>query len=387
MEIKEMTLKDVEARLSECDSIRETSENAEEIEALAQEVEELEARKVELADLEQRKADAKALEENRAEGKVEVIEERKEVSEMKTIEEFRNSAEYINAYAEYVKTGKDEEIRSLLTTAVGDAGSIAVPDIVMDEIKTAWESNAILNRISRKFEAAYITQQFEISGSEANKHDEGSGAVAEETLTLGIATLHPLEIIKWISFSKTVMAMRGDAFLRYVYRELSHKIMRAVLKDLIQQIVALPAVATATTPNAAKLKEGATVNSVTNAFANLCDEAENPIIVINKLTYATLKAEAKKNNYGVDPFEGLDVYYNDTLPAYTAASENDVWMIVGDFDYGCIANFPAGDNVDVVLDVITQKKAGMVEACGTLLGGAMPCACKAFTLVSKPAAL
>ena len=387
MEIKEMTLKDVEARLSECDSIRETSENAEEIEALAQEVEELEARKVELADLEQRKADAKALEENRAEGKVEVIEERKEVSEMKTIEEFRNSAEYINAYAEYVKTGKDEEIRSLLTTAVGDAGSIAVPDIVMDEIKTAWESNALLNRISRKFEAAYITQQFEISGSDAHKHDEGSGAVAEEELALGIATLHPLEIIKWISFSKTVMAMRGDAFLRYVYRELSHKIMREILKDLIQQIVALPAIATATTPSAAKLKEGATVNTVTNAFANLCDEAENPIVVINKLTYAVLKAEAKRNNYGVDPFEGLDVYYNDTLPAYNSASENDVWMIVGDFDYGCIANFPAGDNVDVVLDVLTQKKAGMVEACGTLLGGAMPCACKAFTLVSKPAAL
>lgn len=387
MEINEMTLKDVEARLSECDSIRETSENAEEIEALAQEVEELEARKVELADLEQRKADAKALEENRAEGKVEVIEERKEVSEMKTIEEFRNSAEYINAYAEYVKTGKDEEIRSLLTTAVGDAGSIAVPDIVMDEIKTAWESNALLNRISRKFEAAYITQQFEISGSDAHKHDEGSGAVAEEELTLGIATLHPMEIIKWISFSKTVMAMRGDAFLRYVYRELSHKIMREILKDLIQQIVALPAQATATTPSAVKLKEGATVNTVTNAFANLCDEAEKPIIVINKLTYAVLKAEAKKNNYGVDPFEGLDVYYNDTLPAYNSASENDVWMIVGDFDYGCIANFPAGDNVDVVLDVLTQKKAGMVEACGTLLGGAMPCACKAFTLVSKPAAV
>lgn len=385
MEIKEMTLNDVEARLSECDSIRETSENAEEIEALAKEVEELEARKVELADLEQRKADAKALEENRAEGTVEVIEERREVAEMKKIEEYRNSTEYVNAYAEYLKSGKDEEVRALLTINVGEAGSIAVPDLVMEEIKTAWESNAILDRISRKFEAAYITQQFEISGSDAVKHDEGSGAVAEETLTLGIATLKPAEIIKWISFSKTVLAMRGDAFLRYVYRELSHKIMRALLKDLIQQIVALPAVATSTTPNAVKLKEGATVNTVTDAFANLCDEAENPIIVINKLTYATLKAEAKKNNYGVDPFEGLDVYYNDTLPAYSAASENDVWMIVGDFDYGCIANFPAGDGVDVVLDVLTQKKAGMVEACGTLIGGAMPCACKAFTLVSKPA--
>lgn len=386
-ELKDMTLEEVESRLAELDAVMGPESEAEVSDAMTEEMRALQERKVELADLEQRKADAKALEENRAEGTVKVIEERKEVAEMKKVEEYRNSTEYVNAYAEYLKSGKDEEVRALLTTNVGEAGSIAVPDLVMDEIKTAWESNAILNRISRKFEAAYITQQFEIFGSDAVKHDEGSGAVSEETLTLGIATLKPAEIIKWISFSKTVLAMRGDAFLRYIYRELSHKIMRALLKDLIQQIVALPSIATATTPSAAKIKEGASVNTVTDAFANLCDEASDPIIIINKLTYATLKAEAKKNNYGVDPFEGLDVYYNDTLPAYSAASENDVWMIVGDFDYGCIANFPAGDGVDVVLDVLTQKKAGMVEACGTLIGGAMPCACKAFTLVSKPAAL
>ena len=37
--------------------------------------------------------------------------------------ELRNSEKYINAYAEYVKTGKEEEIRSLLTENVG--GTIA----------------------------------------------------------------------------------------------------------------------------------------------------------------------------------------------------------------------------------------------------------------------
>lgn len=385
MELKQMTLQDVEARLAEVDGLVQASENEEEIKTLTAEMEQLSERKKELADLESRKAIANDI----ATGKIvpTVIEERKDERTMRDVKEYRNSTEYIDAYAEYIKTGKDEEIRALLTTNVGEAGSIAVPDMVMDEIKTAWESNALLNRISRKFEAAYITQQFEISGSDAVKHDEGSGAVSEESLSLGIATLKPNEIIKWISFSKTVLAMRGDAFLRYIYRELSHKIMKAVLKDLLQQIVALPTSATGTTPNAAKIKEAASVNTVTDAFANLCEEAENPVVVINKLSYATLKEEAKKNNYIVDPFEGLDVYYSDVLPAYKTATENQVWMIVGDFDYGCIANFPAGDNVDIILDVVSQKKAGMVEACGTLIGGAMPCACKAFTLVTKPAAL
>ena len=385
MELKDMTLEQVEARLAECDSIRETSEKAEEIEALAKEVEELEIRKAELKDLEERKAMAEAI--NKGDVTPKIIEERKEENEMKDIKEFRNSKEYVDAYAEYIKSGDDTEIRSLLTTAVGDAGTIAVPEIVENEIKTAWASNALLSKISRKFEAAYITQQFEISGDDAVIHNEGSGAVSEEALSLGIATLQPKEIIKWISFSKTVMAMRGDAFLRYIYRELSHKIMRAVLKDLMQQIVALPSSANATTPSAAKIKVGATVNVVTEAFSNLCDEAENPVIVINKLSYATLKAAANANGYAVDPFEKLDVFFWDQLPAYTTASENDVWMVVGDFDYGCIANFPNGDDVDIVLDLLTQKKAGMAEACGTLIGGAMPCACKAFTLVTKPAAI
>ena len=385
MELKEMTLENVEARLSELDSIRETSENPEEIEALAKEVEELEARKAELKDLEERKALAQEIEDNKV--VPQIVEERKEDNKMQKIEEYRNSKEYVNAYAEYIKSGNDEEVRSLLTTNVGDAGTIAVPQIVMDEIKTAWASNALLSRITRKFEAAFIAQQFEISGSDAVIHNEGSGAVSEETLSLGIATLTPQEIIKWISFSKTVMAMRGEAFLQYIYRELSHKIMRAVLKDLIQKIVALPSSATATTPSAAKIKVAASVSTVSEAFANLCDEAEDPVVVINKLTHATLKAQAYANGYGVDPFEGLDVYYNDTLPAYNSASENDVWMIVGDFDYGCIANFPNGDGIEIVLDTLTQKKAGMVEACGTIIGGAIPCACKAFTLVSKPASI
>ena len=51
MEIKDMTLEEVEQRLSECDSIRETSENPEEVETLAKEVEELEVRKAEIKNL------------------------------------------------------------------------------------------------------------------------------------------------------------------------------------------------------------------------------------------------------------------------------------------------------------------------------------------------
>ena len=51
--------------------------------------------------------------------------------------EIRNSKEYINAYAEYIKTGDDRECRALLTENVG-TGTVPVPEIVYDIVKTAW---------------------------------------------------------------------------------------------------------------------------------------------------------------------------------------------------------------------------------------------------------
>lgn len=373
-----MNLKEIEKRMAELDQIVENATTEEEINAAVEERKELAEKKAEIEKLEARRAQAKAIQN----GKVAARALDVPAQEV----EIRNTKAYVDAYAEYLKTGDDRECRALLTTNV--SGTVAVPEIVTDEIKTAWESNSILALITNRFEAAgNIAQQFEISGDDAAIHVEGSGAVSEENLSLGIATLIPKEIIKWISFSKTVMSMRGEAFLRYIYRELSHKIMRALLKNLIQQIVALPEVADAATPSAAKVKTAAGVGTVATAFANLCDEAENPVVVINKLTHATMKAAAYANGYYVDPFEGLDVHYNDTLPAYSAASENDTWMIVGDFGYGCIANFPNGLNAEVTLDTLTQKKSGMVEACGDLLAGAIPCACKAFVRVTKPAVI
>lgn len=386
MEIKEMTLADVTARMTELDSLVETSEKPEEIEGYTEELRSLTERKAELEALEERKANAKALEEGKApESEIHVIEERKEFGTMKTVEEYRNSKEYIEAYAERIKTGDDTECRALLTTNTG-SGTVVVPEVVIDEIKTAWDRNEILALVTNKLTVqGNIDQQFEISGDDAIIHNEGSGAVAEENLTIGNVKIVPDEIIKWITLSTAVMSMRGEAFLRYIYREISHKIMKATADRLINKIKALPAVANSTTPNAAKIKEGAAVGTVVDAIGNLSDEASNPVIIINKLSYAAIKKAAYDNKYGVDPFEGLDVRYSSQLPAFSAASENDVWMIVGDFGYGVLANYPNGDAIEITLDTLTLKTEGKVKAIGSEFVGAEPVACRAFTLVTKPA--
>lgn len=382
MELKDMTLQDVEARLSECDSIRETSENPEEIEALAAEVEELEARKVELKDLEERKAAAEKIQEGKA--SVTIIEERKGEEKMKDIKEYRNSVEYINAFAEYVKTGNADECRALLTTNVGEAGSVAIPDFVYDEIKTAWDRNEILQMVQKEEVPGNLQVQFEISGTDAVIHDEGSGAVSEEVLTLGVVTLIAKNIKKWISVSDEVMDMKGQAFLNYIIRELNHKIMKKAADDLVGKIAALPENATKTTPNAGTVTAAPAVGTVAAAMGELSDDASNAVVILNKKTWSAFKAAAYAAGYPIDPFENLPVRYNNSLPAYADATAGQVYMIVGDLGYGALANFPKGFVPTYKIDENSKKKEDLVEILGKLFGVAEPVACRAFTLVKKP---
>jgi HK97 family phage major capsid protein len=204
MEIKEMNLADTEARMSELDSLVETSENPEEIEGYTEELRSLKEHKAELEALEERKANAKALEEDRATDTVKEIETRKESETMKTIEEYRNSEEYVNAFAEYIKTGDAEELRALLTTNVGAAGEVAVPDMVYDIIKTDWAKTSVMSLVKKISVQGNMKVQFELSAGDAVIHNEGSGAVSEEELTLGVVTLIPESIKKWISVSDEV---------------------------------------------------------------------------------------------------------------------------------------------------------------------------------------
>ena len=301
--------------------------------------------------------------------------------------EVRNTEAYINAFAEYVKTGKDAECRSLLTTNVPSTGTIAVPDFVYDIIKTSWDKNEIMSLVKKVSVKGNLKVQFEISGTDAVIHDEGSGAVAEETLTEGIVTMVPKNIKKWISFSDEVMSMRGEAFLRYIYSELSYRIVKKMADVLVAKINALDATGSAEAPKQAVITAAPAMATVATAIGNLTDEAENPVIIMNKLTYAAFKAVQYANGYGVDPFEGLPVKFNNTLPAYSAANTNDIYMIVGDLGYGAMANFPDGDVIDFKLDELTRKKEDMIEVLGKEYVAIEVVACKAFCQVKKPAVI
>jgi HK97 family phage major capsid protein len=383
-EIRVLSGENCEARLAEIRT--ELNDENADIEALSAEVDAIEERKAELVKAEESR---KALAEKVAQSATtEVVESRKEEKKMEKNTEYRNSKEYIDAYAELIKTGDVEEFRSataLLTENVG--GEIAVPDFVHDIIKTAWDANEITNLMDKVEVKGNYKVNFEISGSDAVKHTEGSGAVTEEELDEGIVTLVPANFKKWKSFSDEVLSMRGEAFVRYIYAEIAHRIMKKIADDIIGQIAALPQTATATSVSANIVKIAPVVGAVASALGELSDEATNPVVVMNKKTWAAFKTAQYANQFNVDPFEGYDVHFNNSLPAYADASEDDVYAIVGDFKEGAIANFPNGEEIQYTFDELTRKKEDLVEVLGKLYGAVAPVADKAFALLTKPASI
>lgn len=312
-------------------------------------------------------------------------------------EEFRNSKEYIDAYAEYIKTEDDKEIRALITTggyATGNSATVEVPDLVYDIVKTAWEREDLLRRVTTLAVKGNFKVQFEVSADGATVHQEGNSAVSEESLVLGVVTITPKSIKKWISVSDEVIDLRGEAFLRYIYDELTYRIAKKCADELVYTISHLPSslspdgeTGVYDTVSANQIATAPAVGAIAQAIANLSDETREHTIVMNKLTYANFKEVQYANGYGVDVFEGIDVVFNNSLPAYDSANANAVYCIVGDFRHGALLTYPDGEGIDIKYDETTLMTSDLVRILGRRFVGIGAVADKSFTLLTKPASV
>lgn len=311
--------------------------------------------------------------------KTESLEERK----IMDIMEIRKSAEYIEAFANYIKTENDAECRALLTENVS-GGTVPVPTFVEDIVKTAWEREGIMSRVRKAYLKGNLKVGFEISGSDAAIHTEGAAAPSAETLVLGVVNIVPQSIKKWVQISDEVYDMRGEAFLSYIYDELTYKIAKKAADTLIAAIVAAPVTATATAVSVPVVTvKTAGMDTVAQALALLSDEAANPVIAMNKATWAAFKGVQYASGYAADPFEGLDVVFNNTITSYAAATTGVPYMIVGDFEHGAIANFPNGEGIDFKFDDMSLAEADLIKIVGREYVGLGIVACDAFAKVIK----
>ena len=352
----------IEARLAEIKN--ELDKPEADLDALQEEVRSLTAEKAQI------KANAQKAEEVRravADGMGTTVETRKE-TENKTVDEIRNSKRYIDAYAEFIKTGNAEECRSLLTVNAAANGTIPVPTFLQEMIETAWERDEILSRVSRSYIKGNLKIPFELSADGAYVHGEGTTAPTEEALTFGLVTLTPETIKKWVSFSDEVVDMKGEEFLRYIYDELTYRVSKKLAEECLDDITTANATNGSTAIGVPRVDKAPSVVTIPTAAAYLTEDARDIVVVMNRLTEVDFLEAHAAGNFAIDPFAGIPRVYSNHLPAYSAASTNDVYAIVGDLS-AVRVNFPAGDGMVIKYDELTRKKEDIVEVLGRQYAG------------------
>lgn len=359
------------------------NKSGEELDALEQELNainaELETRK---AAFEKRQNILKAVAGGAGETVEEIKEERKE--NPMTIKEIRKSHEYVEAFANYIKTGKDDECRALLSTnATAATGYVPVPEYVEERVRTAWQRLGLMDLVRKTYVKGNLKVAFELSASEADIHAEGAAAISEETLTFGVTELKAESIKKMLRLSDEVLDLKAEEFLDYVYDEITYRIALKAQKQLIAKIVACTTSASSTSVSVAEVDDGApTLGIVAECIGNLSDEAVDPVLVMNKGTWAQFKAAQYAAHYAVDPFEGRPVHFDNSLPVYSSTATTGTWLIVGDFGVGAQANFPNGDDIRIKVDDVSQADQDLVRFIGRQFVGLGLVADKAFCRVT-----
>lgn len=377
-EIKSANLETIVARSSEIMGMLENASDDINIEELNAEVDAIAERKKEI-EIEERKQTMKDI----ASGAIRGANIIKETENKEMAVEVRNTQEYINAYANYIKTGDDAECRSLLTENAS-GGQIPVPELVDGIVRTAWDNEPIMSKVRKTFLKGNVKIGFEISATDAEIHAEGAAAPNEEELKLGIVNLVPETIKKWITVSDEALDLNGESFLTYIYQELTYKIAKKAADELIAKILAAPTTATATAASVAELTGGVDVSTCIKAAGLLSDEATNPVVIMNKQTYAAYKSITTADGYLVaDPFDGMEVLFNNSLPVYDAAGSGDVFAIVGDLASGAQANYPNGEGVAFKYDDLSLAEKDLVKIVGREPIALAVVACGRFARVKK----
>ena len=329
---------------------------------------------------EQRKTDLRAAVAN---GAGEVTNKPVEEEHKMTVEEIRKSTEYVDAYAKYIKTGDDKECRALLTENA--SGVLPVPVLVDEIVRTAWDNDQILRRVRRTFFKGNLKVAFERSATAAAVHTEGTSAPSEESLVLGIVTMIPANIKKWIRISDEAVAMGGEAFLRYIYDELTYQIIKKLAAEVVNDIKGASTSHSSSAVGIPKVNAAPALGTIASAMGYLTDEATDNVVIINRLSWSAFKAAQYAGNFSVDPFEGLTVLFSDALPAYASADDNAVYAIVGDLK-GAQVNFPEGDGVVIKWDDLSEAEADLVKVVGRQYAAHAVTAPGRFVNITKPAA-
>jgi len=162
--------------------------------------------------------------------------------------------------------------------------------------------------------------------------------------------------------------MGGEAFLRYIYDEITYQIIRKAAAEGIADIVGAPAASSATAIGVPAVSAAPSITAIPTAAAHLSDQASNVVVIMNRLTEVDFLAAQAQGNFSIDPFAGLPRLYTSALKAYSAASSGDTYAIVGDLR-ALQFNFPEGDGIALKYDDLSLAEKDLVKVVGRQYAG------------------
>lgn len=307
--------------------------------------------------------------------------------------DYKSTEEYCEVWAEYAKTNQrsafsrytnadattEKEVRTLATSVA----NIPVPTILQTAIETAWVEYGKLSRlVTKSYIKGLLSIPYEATATGANWHAEGSEAPAEEEITFGSLSIEPMMIKKWISLTDELLALTGSDFVRYIADELVYRVVLKLDEAIINGTLTNGKGVLGITKdsNVPAIKKSASFNVVNEALAEL-KFVNDVCVVLNPKTffdtmmgltdttgrpiYSVAMDNTMRPKYYLN---GLPVEFTDALPAYSTATANQDWMVVGNLKAFRL-NMPNGDGVDTMTDPYTKATEDIVRFIGKLFAG------------------
>lgn len=358
--------------LEEIRSNIEKAETVEEIDALNAKMDDLETRRKEALDAAK---EAQEMRDAVASGEIETrtieTEVTQEETHMKTLEEVRSSAEYMEAFADYMRTGSDKECRALLTELV-QGGSVPVPTETANQIATNWTKLGIASRCSILNVPGIVKIPVEASAEDALIHEEGAAAGKEEALVLSSITLVPQTIKKWITISDEALAMSAADLMKYIVDEITYRVLLYLDNKVVTTIKGEAG------GLVADVEKSLGWDSIFAALAALGDDVVNPVAIMKRETFfngfLSLADEQSRPIYDVvttngEPkyfINGVEVIFSSALD--DASTADNVYAIVGDLS-GFTINYVDGQNVKFITDPYSLAEKDLVKVVGSIKAG------------------
>lgn len=366
MEIRDMSIEDIQTRMSEINV--EMEADGADLEALEAEIDSLNARK---AELKQQAEDRK--EEVRA-----VVEDGEHIKnlESETIMEERtfavDSVEYRDAYLKSLM-GKGLNIEE--RTALSSAASV-IPTETLNKIYGKLEENQLIAELNALHIPGYVSVPKATTVNDAAWTAMGNAAT-DSTDVVGYVALTAKKLIKTIEITADIQAMSIPAFQSWLVNKLAQKMEKAICAAVINGagtndpvgvgqsgITASTAIAGATVANLSALMSGVKtayhrdavwVMSAKSFFTYIVPLANdsNGVVVMNGLEYRLLGHKVILD----DAVDGCKF-----KSGSTAEGSNKDHIIFGNFKEGYVFNYGEGINIEADQSVAFRSGSTVYRA-------------------------